>query len=422
MRRIALVLAEHRYNKNSVAVLTGAIEVSACAGAVDVRFSKPRDPSPLACVDFTPDLVVLGCSFATAAVPEAADFVRRARREAASRRWPMVTLAGGPHPSGDPEGTLALGFDRVLHGEAEATLPMLLQRLADGVPDEDVPGLWRFEDGAIRHNPAPPPVDLDAYPPFAPGYRRNAPFELSRGCPWACRFCETTFVMGSRTRHRSAERLLHWAEVARRNGNRDLRFLSTDAFAWGAPKGEAADPAALDDLLGRSVGIFGKGHVYFGSFPSEARPEHVTPDLVDVVRRHAANDNIVFGAQSGSDRVLQEVHRGHGTGEVRRAARVVLAAGMKPIVDFICGLPGEDEADREATRALIRELASMGAQVHTHAFMPLPGTPLRDAPPGQIDDATRRLLDTLASQGRHIGRWRVHQDRARRAAEFLKGL
>lgn len=421
MRRIALVLSEHRYNKNSVAVLTGAVEVSSCAAFTDVRFSKPRDPSPLSCLDGAPDLVVLGASFATAAVPDAAATLRRARREAAERGLALVALAGGPHPSGDPASTLGLGFDLLLRGEAEESLPLLLERLSAGAPIDDVPGLCRVADGAVRRNPRPRPVDLDAFPPFAPGTGRNAPFELSRGCPWACRFCGTPSVLGARPRHRSAERLLHWAEVARRNGNRDLRFLSSDSFAWGSPDRAATDPARLEDLLRGAVGVFGRGHVFYGSFPSEARPEHVTPDLVDVVRRYAANDNIVFGAQSGSDRILQEIHRGHGTAEVRRAAQVVLAAGLRPVVDFICGLPGEDESDRQATRALIRELAGLGAQIHTHAFMPLPGTPLRNAPPGQVDDETRELLDTLASQGRHVGRWRAHQDRARRSAAFLAG-
>ncbi len=245
---------------------------------------------------------------------------------------------------------------------------------------------------------------------------------MSRGCPWGCRFCETTFLTGARPRHRSLERLVHWAEVARANGNRDLRFLSADSFAWGSTDRGAADPAQLERLLAESVRIFGRGHVFFGSFPSEARPEHVTPELVEVVARHAANDTIAFGAQSGSDRILKAIHRGHDADAVRRAARVVLAAGLRPIVDFICGLPGEDESDREATRALIRELAGLGAVVHTHAFMPLPGTQLWDAPPGEVDDVTRELLDTLASQGRHIGRWRTHQGQARRTAAFLAAL
>lgn len=55
-----------------------------------------------------------------------------------------VTLAGGPHPSGDPEGTLRLltDLDYAFQGEAETGPPLLLSRL-DGanLPFNTIPGL-----------------------------------------------------------------------------------------------------------------------------------------------------------------------------------------------------------------------------------------------------------------------------------------
>ncbi len=75
-------------------------------------------------------------------------------------------------------------------------------------------------------------------------------------------------------------------------------------------------------------------------------------------------------------------------------------------VDFVVGLPGEQEGDRAATRRLMARLAEEGARVHAHAFLPLPGTPWRDAPPGRVDDATRALLHRLESGGRAFGQWR----------------
>ncbi|MGD2207588.1 MAG: TIGR04013 family B12-binding domain/radical SAM domain-containing protein, partial [Anaerolineae bacterium] len=49
-----------------------------------------------------------------------------------------------------------------------------------------------------------------------------------------------------------------------------------------------------------------------------------------------------------------------------------------------------------------------------HTFMPLPGTPLEDAPPGRVDPALHPLLDRLASQGHQIGQWRKQEEIARR--------
>ena len=136
------------------------------------------------------------------------------------------------------------------------------------------------------------------------------------------------------------------------------------------------------------------------------RPEHVTPEALALLKRYVHNDNLIIGGQSGSERVLQEMHRGHDVETVVRAASLAVEQGFVPNVDFILGLPGESSEDIQATLALMRRLADLGAKVHGHTFMPLPGTPYRDAPPGAVDDDTRRELDRLASQGRLYGHWK----------------
>jgi radical SAM superfamily enzyme YgiQ (UPF0313 family) len=142
----------------------------------------------------------------------------------------------------------------------------------------------------------------------------------------------------------------------------------------------------------------------------------VTPEAVALVRRYCGNDNLIVGAQSGSDRLLQELHRSHTVVDVYRAAETIVAAGLRPVVDLIFGLPGEEAEDVAATLRLMEDLVDMGAVLHTHTFMPLPGTPLEDAPPGEVDPALHTLLDRLASQGHQIGQWRKQEEIAQRTA------
>ncbi|MFN2224873.1 MAG: B12-binding domain-containing radical SAM protein, partial [Anaerolineae bacterium] len=156
-------------------------------------------------------------------------------------------------------------------------------------------------------------------------------------------------------------------------------------------------------------------------FPSEVGPETVTPEAVALVTRYCGNDNLIFGAQSGSDRLLRALHRRHTVADVYRAAGVILAAGLTPVVDVIFGLPGEEEEDLAATVRLMEDLAAMGAVLHTHTFMPLPGTPLEDAPPGAVDPTLHPLLDRLASQGHQVGQWRKQAEIARRGEEAYHG-
>jgi len=88
-------------------------------------------------------------------------------------------------------------------------------------------------------------------------------------------------------------------------------------------------------------------------------------------------------------------------------------------VDMIFGMPGEGPSDVDTSLALARELADLGARIHAHTFMPLPGTPWRDAPPGDVDVDTIREVDRLSRRGALYGHWlrqREHANRLARAA------
>jgi radical SAM superfamily enzyme YgiQ (UPF0313 family) len=131
-----------------------------------------------------------------------------------------------------------------------------------------------------------------------------------------------------------------------------------------------------------------------------------------LVTRYAANDNIAFGAQTGSPRLLRALRRGHTVGDIYQAAELALQAGLKPIIDFIFGLPGETEEDQQLSLRLMEHLAAMGATIHSHTFMPLPGTPLADAPPGQVTPEVESILGRLSKDELHIGQWRKQEELA----------
>jgi tRNA-2-methylthio-N6-dimethylallyladenosine synthase len=92
--------------------------------------------------------------------------------------------------------------------------------------------------------------------------------------------------------------------------------------------------------------------------------------------------------QSGSDRVLAAMGRGHQAEDYRRLierlrrARPDLALSS----DFIVGFPGESEADFAATLALVREVGF--AQAYSFAYSARPGTPAA-ALPDQVSEAAK---------------------------------
>lgn len=330
-------------------------------------------------------------------------------------------IAGGVHATAEPQQVLDAGWDLAAIGEGESTIVSLVTALGQGDPLTEVPGLAvKDHDGVALHTRSAPQLPLDAFPSF-PDKRRNfGPIEITRGCRYTCRFCQTPFMFGGQFRHRSVESVRAHVRRMTAHGLRDVRFITPTSLSYGSP-GPGPDLAKVEELLsGVKEELPPHGRVFFGSFPSEVRPEHVTPEAMRMLKRYVANDNIIIGAQSGSDRVLDASGRGHGTEPVRDAVKIAVEHGFRPNVDFIFGMPGEEEADQAASLRLARDLAELGARIHTHTFMPLPGTPWRDAAPAFIPLATMTELDRLAQRGDAYGHWRKQAEHSARLAETAK--
>ncbi|WP_030440426.1 TIGR04013 family B12-binding domain/radical SAM domain-containing protein [Actinoplanes subtropicus] len=328
---------------------------------------------------------------------------------------PDVThIAGGVHATAEPVQTLDAGWDVAAVGEGESTLLSLVD--AKGDPTGITGLTYRDKSGQIVKTGKARQRPLDDFPGFALKWGKFNALEITRGCIYACRFCQTPFMFSARFRHRSVGNVRWHVDQMRARGLRDVRFITPTAMSYGSQTDEP-DLAAVEELLAScKEGIGPDGRVFFGSFPSEIRPEHVSREALKLVRRYCANTNIIVGAQSGSDRVLDAAKRGHGVEEVRRAVRLGVEEGFQINVDMIFGMPGEGRADVDASLGLARELADLGARIHAHTFMPLPGTPWRDAPPGDVDPETISEADRLSRRGALYGHWQKQRDHAVRLA------
>lgn len=405
--KLALVLSYQYPGKYAFTVLAGAIEAD--PGLSDVALHFPRDRETLLatlrqCADegYT---VVAAWSFYSASFGAAVEELSWVRERLEGRR--VLCIAGGVHATAETEQTLRAGFELVAVGEGEHLLRELLHRLKRGEDPKETRGMARLEQGRVVQNGrGEGVVDLDAFPPFAAEHGKFGAIEITRGCIYACRFCQTPFLNKARFRHRSVRNVAEWARVLRQSGRRDIRFITPTSMSYGSAD-ESVNLAAVEELLAALREAMGpEGRIFFGTFPSEVRPEHVTPESLALLERYVDNDNLIIGGQSGSERILRSSHRGHDTEAVVRAVRLSLEAGFLPNVDFILGLPGEEREDIDATLLLMEQLSALGARVHGHTFMPLPGTPYRDAPAGRVDEQTQLRLDRLASQGRLYGHWK----------------
>ncbi len=402
-----IVLLRGPRNRNSLAVLHRALRRAADRGEIPGGLEVVLVDAPPPDLD---DGDLVGFSFTTVDLDDVA--ARLATLRALPRR-PLL-IAGGAHPSADPEGCLALGFDAVFVGEAEATLPAFVARWAadPGRRGPDTAGIFTPDA----------PFDLDAEP-HADADSPEFPFlEISRGCPHACAFCAVPALFGRRMRFRSPEVAAAGVAHAVARGHRRIRCLTTDAFSYGG--GPPEKVAAALDRLGAMCVAAGASYLMLGSFPSEVRPERVTTALLEVVSRHGANPTVVVGVQSGSDAVLGTMRRGHTVEDAARAVTRIHDAGLSPHVDLLFGFPGETAADRLATLEFSDWVLSLPrGRLHLHVYLPLPGTPAWPAPPEALEPAVVARLRALVATGRADGYWDHHVVQGRRIlAQAKAGL
>jgi len=403
-KKLCFAFCRTKYNRNSIEILKGAVESRAAAFASACIVEDGADAAgQLRQLMVKYPKTACGLSFTSARKEESFALIGAIKKSLPG----MIVVAGGPHASGDPGGVLEAGADIVVIGEGEETLCELLAALADGGEYAKVKGLaYLARQGGIVYTGKRKPLELDSWPAFSGGNDTFGYIEITRGCPWRCRFCQASYLFGSQVRHRSCRVICEQVKKLMGADLTDLRFITPNSLAYGSGDGKIINLKAVENLLAsvkKSAGP--KGRIFFGSFPSEIRPDFVSADSVGVLKEYADNDNLIIGAQSGSARILKEIGRGHGVKDIYRSVELLRKAGFKAYVDVIFGFPRETEADMLETLVMMKDLVQMGARIHGHAFTPLAGTPYYKSQPAPVSKAILAEIGRLAAGGKLYGAW-----------------
>ena len=131
----------------------------------------------------------------------------------------LKIVAGGPLFTSEPEQFPEV--DHLVLNEAEITLPLFLEDLAQGTPKK----LYRsdgFPD--IRTTPVPQweLLDMKKYASMA--------LQFSRGCPYRCDFCNVTTLFGHKIRIKTSEQIVNELEAVYERGWRESIFFVDDNF------------------------------------------------------------------------------------------------------------------------------------------------------------------------------------------------
>ena len=184
----------------------------------------------------------------------------------------------------------------------------------------------------------------------------SAYISLMRGCNRFCTYCIVPYVRG-REKSRSVESIIEEAESLVASGIKEIVLLGQNVGAFGLdgrlkPE-EGESPFA--DLLVLLNDIKGIERIRFAS----PHPACFNDKLINAVTGLSkVCDNIHLPLQSGSDRILEAMHRRYTSGEYLSIVEKLkkLSPGITFSTDIIVGFPGETDDDFNATRDVFNKV------------------------------------------------------------------
>jgi radical SAM superfamily enzyme YgiQ (UPF0313 family) len=289
----------------------------------------------------------------------------------------MRVVVGGPNTVVFPSECLATpGVDAVVVGEGEIAFCLLLQAYAEG-REPDIDGVWRRDAaGAELRRPRRPeiePIDglpmpaLDLYP--LEGCRvydfvfskPAVNIVASRGCPFDCSFCSTRLIFARTMRYHEPARVVAEMNALHRDHGFEAFLFNDDFFT-------AHRERTLQ--LCRAIREGRRAEFEWGCW---SRADALDEGLLAEMRR-AGCVFMMIGVESGSQRLLDRMHKQTTVEQNRRAIEMAQAAGIRVAAGLIVGLPTETQ---EETRDTIRFVQSARPDFAWFSLAePHPGTPM----------------------------------------------
>jgi len=288
----------------------------------------------------------------------------------------IVSILGGPDASAQIEEFLNYGADIIISGEGEEPLTSVLNRLKakSKYELEDIPNVsFKNREGKIIQNPRqaskrslneyPYPdraaINIQKYLDAWESHHEQRSISLvtARGCAFTCKWCSHS-VYGWTHRRRSPENVL--TEI------KEIIDQYNPTHLWYA-----------DDVFTVNKHWMKKFHQLMTAenihlpFECIARADRLDEELVMLLQELGCY-RIWFGAESGSQRILDAMSRGVTKNEIENATRWCQKHGIEAGVFVMFGYPGEELSDVYETIKFISELQP--DQYLTTVAYPLRGT------------------------------------------------
>jgi tRNA-2-methylthio-N6-dimethylallyladenosine synthase len=213
---------------------------------------------------------------------------------------------------------------------------------------------------------------------------------IMEGCSKYCTFCVVPYTRGEEI-SRPFEQVLAEAGRLAGQGVREITLLGQNVNAYAGPMADGT-LADLSTLIHFIAGIDGVERIRF----TTSHPLDFNDSLIEAYANVPQLNNFLhLPVQSGSDRILAAMKRGHTVLEYKQKLRKLRAVRPDICVstDLIVGFPGESDEDFMATMDLI---AAVGFdQSFSFIYSRRPGTPAAALPDEVPHEVKQRRLELL---------------------------
>ncbi len=226
---------------------------------------------------------------------------------------------------------------------------------------------------------------------------------IMEGCSKYCTFCVVPYTRGEEVSRPVMDVLAEVAHLATQ-GVREINLLGQNVNAYRAETNEG-QTVDLAELITYVAAIDGIDRIRF----TTSHPVEFSDNLIDVYADvPELVSHIHLPVQSGSDRILMAMKRGHTALEYKSKLRRL--KNIRPDIsfssDFIIGFPGETDQDFEKTMNLIQEMDF--DMSFSFIYSARPGTPAADLP-DETPEAVKKqrlkiLQDRITQQSQAISR------------------
>ena len=261
--------------------------------------------------------------------------------------------------------------------------PQTLHRLPEMIETQK-------KDGTVAVDISFPEIEkFDRLPtPEADGV--SAFVSIMEGCSKYCTFCVVPYTRGEEVSRPLADVLSEISALAAQ-GVREINLLgqNVNAYRGDMPDGSVCD---LAELITYAADIDGIDRLRY----TTSHPVEFSDALIDVYAKvPELVSHLHLPVQSGSDRILMAMKRGHTAIEYKSKIRRLRA--IRPDIsissDFIVGFPGETETDFAATMKLIQEIGFDTS--FSFVYSARPGTPAADLPDNEDESLKKKRLKIL---------------------------